>query len=633
MSINYVQYTALCELVYEKYAMGQTPREDWLRLIDSAQKEHADWVMPPPPPPSWTFVPTAPPPPPPANPPRAAVVTNQGERPDIVVDENMERVVRDVLAWWGTRFCVFQAGGRLLEVQTDGGIDIPFLVRDLDGARMVPVNPARARALASRECNFVKEKSSKDGKQEIISILAPEWLGSAITTRVDFPGIPVFAALAQAPTLRRDGGLIHEPGYDPSTGICLTKEIKLSIPENPSHADAQVAANKLLDLLCDFEFTNPAAKSVWLAALLSATCRHTYNGPTPLFIFDASKRGAGKTRLADMISAIATGFTSPRMIYSSDTSEMDKRIVSLGMSGSQIVLIDNIVGKLASPPLDAALTGNTYTSRVLGKSLMAENIPMKIVWFATGNGMIIGADTARRSLLARIEPTVEHPEQRSGPTPDTPWKYELPKYCFDNRPELLGYALTIVSAYVRAGRPKMNLEKASLEMGSFEEWSKTIRSAVVWAGALDPCETIKDVQATDLDEMALRTMVECWPAEEGTTVTAADLIKRAEVMFGETSPAKEQWRNALLCWLPPRPGNQLPTTRDLGYALRNIKGAIIGNFKIETNNVPVREGLLWKKTRIAADIINFEEKQLAREEKQLARDQKLSPSSPQKTQT
>lgn len=609
--IDFVQYTAIMESVYEKHSLGQAPPEEWLAQIEWAQNTHPEWVVVPPPPPVATngtnghngansysngFV-VPPPPPPPSSPPRAAIVTNKGERPDIVVGENMEEVSRNVLAWWGTRYCVFQAGGRLLEVQTDKGKDVAFLAREPDSPRMVAVGSARARTLASRECNFVKEKTGKDGKEENISILPPEWLGPSITTRTDFPGVPVFAALAQAPTLRRDGALISECGYDPSTGIYLESYLQVSVPTTPTLRDAEQALYRLMDLMADFEFVNHAGKTVWLAALLSVTCRHTYNGPTPIFIFDASKKGAGKSRLADMISIIATGQKAARMVYSTNDEEMDKRITSLGLAGEQLVLIDNIKNKLASPSLDAALTSDTYRGRILGKTEMTPSIPMKVVWLATGNGMIIGADTSRRALLTRIEPSVANPETRTGPRPGSVWRHErIIEYVTINRGELLSCALTIVSAFIHAGRPNEQHNETGA-IGSFEEWSDTIRAAITWAGGIDPCEVLKDTRAADVEELAVQTMIDCWPVNDNVSVTTTALIKQAETAFGEqASPSREQWRNALLEWLPAKSGAPLPTARDLGYALRSIKGSIIGDYKIIAGE-PTMNGVPWMRVR------------------------------------
>lgn len=465
------------------------------------------------------------------------------------------------------------------------------------------VSAQRARFLASRECSFGQEKFVK-GDKTVAPCLPPEWLGGAIITSVNYGRVPEISALAQAPTLRRDGEIIWERGYDASTGIYMTSDLQVSVPENPTQADAAEALTQLLDLVCDFDFANAGGSSVWLAGLLSIVARHTFTGPVPMFIIDASKRGSGKTTLADIAAIIGIGVKACRMFYTDDDVEMDKRITALALAGEQFALIDNIVGKLASPPLDAALTSESYRGRVLGKSEMTAAMPMKIVWFATGNGLIIGADLARRSLLARLEPSTDHPEDRTGPKPGQPWKYrDLIGYTTANRARYLGYALTLVRAYILAGRPDMGLKP----IGSFEAWSDTIRSAIVFAGGVDPCITIEDTRKADLEDHAFRTMVACWPVEDDVVVTASTLIEWAVLdpplgdiskreLFERTRTIREQWRAALLEWLPARKGD-LPTARELGYALRAMKGAIASEYKIEAGE-HTKSGIPWKRVRV-----------------------------------
>jgi putative DNA primase/helicase len=529
----------------------------------------------------------------------------------IALNKDIKSVVDKVLEVWAARFCVFQSCGQLLELQTDPGKEVKFLAREKATPRMVAVNGSRAWFIAGRECRFTSQKMTKAG-EVTVEELPPEWLGRALVTLPAFPNIPVFSALAQAPTLRPDGALLQEPGYDTSTGIYLASDLVISIPIAPTLEDARAALGRLLDLIRDFDFINPAGRSVWVAGLLSVVCRHTFNGPAPIFIIDASKRGSGKTMLADLASIIATGNRAPKMFYTHDDVEMDKRISSLAIAGDAMVLVDNIVGKLASPPLDAALTSTTYRGRVLGKSEMTPALSMKIVWFATGNGLIIGADTARRALFARLEPPVDHPEDRTGPRDGETWRYPDPLgYAKANRASLLGDALTVVAAFILGGRRVPNFAP----MGSFEAWSSTIRAAIVSAGGEDPCATIRDARAADLEELALKTLIAYWPATEA--VSAADLIERATIPIGDplVAPAKKAWRNALLGWLPAKGGAILPTARDLGYALRSIKDAIIGNFKI--HGTPEKNGILWERIRVTAEVLDFEQKNELKDPKTL----------------
>jgi hypothetical protein len=613
------RFDTLIQIVAEQRQQGVQPDTLWLEEISRIATMRPEWIAPPavviPPvaPPVTLPVPTAttaaPPAAPPGVPPRAAIPYKPGERKPILIDDDVRRIVNEVLKTWGERFCIFQSGGKLFEVQVDKSRDMKFLVCAPTAPRLLQVGAARARSLAACECQFGQEKFTKDGTPTSAPCLPPEWLGSTITTWLSFDQIPILAALAQAPTLRRDGALIWERGYDASTGIYLASDLKVTVPENPSQDDAKAAMARLLDLVSDFDFVNPAGKSVWAAGLLSVAARHTFNGPVPIIIIDAAKRGSGKTTLVDVASIIASGGKASRMFYTDDDVEMDKRITSLALAGEQTVLIDNIVGKLASPPLDAALTSDSYRGRVLGKSEMTPAMPMKIVWFATGNGLVIGADTARRTILARLEPETDHPEDRTGPRPGQPWKYtDLIGYVTENRSELLSCALTVVKAYIQAGRQNMNLTP----MGSFEAWSDTIRSAIVWAGAEDPCATIKDARGADLQDHALRAMVECWPVTNEVEVTAASLIEWAEInapmgaepnkrdAFERTRTIREMWRNALLEWLPAKKGD-LPTARELGYALRAMKGSVIGDHKIEAGT-PLRSGIPWKRVQVGASV-------------------------------
>ena len=74
-------------------------------------------------------------------------------------------------------------------------------------------------------------------------------------------------------TLRPDGNILSEPGYDPATRLLLIDPPAMPpLPQRPSMSDA-VAAVKLLDeLLNDFPFVNKASRSVALSALMTPKC-------------------------------------------------------------------------------------------------------------------------------------------------------------------------------------------------------------------------------------------------------------------------------------------------------------------------------------------------------------------------
>jgi hypothetical protein len=144
--------------------------------------------------------------------------------------------------------------------------------------------------------------------------------------------------------------------------------------------------------------------------------------------------------------------------------------------------------------------------------------PMYMTWFATGNNVALGADTARRVVPIRLESPLERPEtRRDFLHPD------LLGWVGENRPRLLAAVLTILRAYCLAGRPDQGLSA----LGSFEGWSKLVRAAVVWLGLPDPGETrmlLQDRADTEAEGMAV--LLECLekldPDRQGKT--AAEIV-------------------------------------------------------------------------------------------------------------
>ena len=129
-----------------------------------------------------------------------------------------------------------------------------------------------------------------------------------------------------------------------------------------------------MEVFVDFPFQHAYHRSAALAAVLSLVGRYAIHGNVPLFAVSASTRGAGKGKLVDAISLIATGRTAPLWPETTDDEEERKRILTLAMEGDTLVLLDNITQPLGSPALDAALTSPTFKDRVLGKNQSKEEV-------------------------------------------------------------------------------------------------------------------------------------------------------------------------------------------------------------------------------------------------------------------
>ncbi|MEJ7591127.1 MAG: hypothetical protein WKF77_06225 [Planctomycetaceae bacterium] len=329
--------------------------------------------------------------------------------------------------------------------------------------------------------------------------------------RGSWSGIRPLRGIVNSPVLRSDGSILQTGGYDNASGLYvdLSEEFP-TIDDNPSMDDVQKAVALLFDLVSDFPFANHASRSAWLASLLTPLAREAYRGPTgPLKLFDANVRGSGKSLLADINALIVTGREATRFTAPRDDEECRKRITALVNDSDRIVLIDNISGRFGCASLDAALTGTVWKDRRLGHTELIEE-PLRMTWYASGNNVLLAADTARRVCHIRLESPLENPEDRSG------FKYpDIRKHVRKNRPALLAAALTVLRGFIVAGRPDQKLKP----WGSFEGWSDLVRSSVVWSGQVDPGETREELRATsDSEAGALHQMLDA--------ITSIDTAKR-----------------------------------------------------------------------------------------------------------
>jgi hypothetical protein len=173
----------------------------------------------------------------------------------------------------------------------------------------------------------------------------------------------------------------------------------------------------------------------------------------------------------------------------------------------------------------------------------------------------------------RLLSAEEHPEDRRGfRHPD------LLAWVRRERGRLVAAGLTLLAAYIRAGRPDQGLTP----WGSFEGWSGLVRSALVWAGLPDPRKACEEfANQADTAVAALAGMLEAWPAVAPTKegVTVAKALKRLRDQPGDFEPLRE----ALAEFCPAREG-ELPSTRALGDRLRAVRLRNVGGRRF--NNRP-----------------------------------------------
>jgi hypothetical protein len=479
-------------------------------------------------------------------------------RPEILITTEEHEVNAQAAAVLARDPCIYQRGGILVRVVRDTspaavGIRRPF------APRIEPLPPALLRERLAANARWIA--IAQNG--ELRPGRPPGWCVAAVHARGDWPGLRHLEAVVDYPVLRPDGTILDRPGYDDATGLLLefTDEPPV-VPPAPSHHEALAARDALLVLFTDFPFATDFHRSALLAALLTPLARFAFVGPAPLFLVDANVRGAGKGLLLDCISRITTGERFTVATYTSDEDELRKRITSLALAGDRMVLFDNLEGRFGNATLDAALTATSWQDRILGVNRVTR-APLFVTWYATGNNVVVGADTTRRICHIRLESPDERPEDRKGfRHPD------LLGHIAVNRAKLLGAALTILRAYCLAGRPQQELPP----WGSFDGWSRLVRQAIVWVGLPDPGETryLLQVQA-DVTAEAMGLLLSCWerldPDRKG--LTAAEVVDQ---LFKDRTESPPPWRADMRAAVESLVGRS--DSRALGNKLRSYRRRI-----------------------------------------------------------
>jgi hypothetical protein len=499
----------------------------------------------------------------------------EGPEPDesgsrvIVEVTNDEHLVNEqVTAQLANDPDLFQRAGELVHVVTDA--EVPDSIhRSSSGTRIRQLPRAALRDRISQLVDFRKRVVTEKG--EYLKELKPaDSCVTAIHSQGSWLGIRPITGLITTATIRPDGTFISTPGYDEKTGLYFRPYGEIPVlPENPSHQDAKESATRLREVFADFPFAQLKHFAALLAYLLTLLGRYAFAGPSPLFLFDANVRGSGKTLLVDLASSISSGHEMPRMTNPGDDDEFRKRITALVMAGDSTVLIDNVEGKFGCPSLDSALTSTRWKDRPLGRSEIVE-LPLQITWAATGNNIMLVGDASRRVAYIRLQSPEERPEERKG------FRHaDIKCYVREHRTELLGDALTILSAFINAGRPDQKLSA----WGSFEGWSETVRQAVVWCGLPDPGLTRKElVEASDTEANALRQLLlsrgEIDPNREG--LTCSDLLKK----LADEPTRYAEFRAALLELVPPQ-RDALPSARQIGNRFSRHRQRILDGWQLD----------------------------------------------------
>jgi len=401
----------------------------------------------------------------------------------------------------------YQRGGLIVTINTDPGTRESFVV---------PVSlPALTRALST-----VASWERFDGRTEDwVRCDPPSRHAGILFDAQGYDHLLALAGIARQPYLRADGTLATAPGYDTATGMFGVFDARqFSIPANPSAQDARAALSRLIAIVGEFSFAEKFDKAAALALLITAAIRQAL--PTaPMFLVKAPVMGSGKSFLCKLATALATPALPSPVSFPDSDEECSKLLLSLLLKAPAAIEFDDLSSDLLPfDKLKTAITEESITGRILGLSKDA-TVSTRTLMMASGNNVSPVRDMTRRVLTINIDPRCASPATRKFERPD------LLSEVRANRASYIADALTIVRAWILAGRPRADVPN----IASFSAWSDYCRHSLLWLDLPDPATSMFSQMADDPDADSLARLLKALLSEFATApAMVREIVKKSE---------------------------------------------------------------------------------------------------------
>jgi putative DNA primase/helicase len=417
---------------------------------------------------------------------------------------------------------LYQRGPLLVRVVRRDAMSVRNFERPAGSLGIVVVDRAYLVERMTRSAEWLRYDSRAEDWRRIN---APEQAAVTFLARQGQWKLPRLLAAISAPTLRPDGTVLQQPGYDKRTATwydpCGMQFPP--VPDKPDKRAAALALDVLLKAFSTFPFAQEHDRSVAVALALTALVRRSLPS-APLGAISAPVMGSGKTLLADCVAILSTGVAAPAMQYPDTDEEASKTALAVLAEGDAVVLIDNVERPLQGDWLCSVLTSETFRARMLGRTEMM-SVPTSTLFLATGNQLVIQGDLRTRALLCCIDPKIEKPEQRE-------FKHDLREWITTHRTKLVVAGLTLMRAFICSGQSASEFVRP---WGRFERWSEMVRAPLVWMGCADPCASLDALEADDPQRIEHLQIMAGWQREFGAGAqTARQAIDHAIQVVDKT---------------------------------------------------------------------------------------------------
>ncbi|MGH6869202.1 MAG: hypothetical protein ACREDA_10125, partial [Methylocella sp.] len=338
-----------------------------------------------------------------------------------------------------------------------------------------------------------------------LGITAPKEIAAQIVSAGSRAELPSISGVVGAPCLRPDGSILSRPGYDAQSGIFYLVNSALEIGPiagKPSRAEADEALGDLRFLISGFPFVSDVDSSAALSLLLTPTLRTAFD-VVPMHAIKAPVAGSGKSLLGDMSSSLAFGEKAGVIAASRDLIEVEKAITGAMLLSVPLISLDNWNSVLDSNFVAQAIERSVVRLRQLGSSPTFRVVNCSS-FLVNGNGLTIGGDVIRRTIMCNLDPKCENAEFR--------------EFEFNPFDEILSRRAKYVRACLLIGKFGLLAEPhGKPELASFEMWDRCVRRGLIALGCADPCCSIEKTRMEAPDVRAHALAVSCLSNVFGNT--------------------------------------------------------------------------------------------------------------------
>ena len=380
-----------------------------------------------------------------------------------IVDDIMVHVTPDK----ANDFKVFVSNGmlgRIVERKRTKQIDKDISIQVTD-VIFDELNRDGIRSFLNQNFDFYEMKKVKVDDQTyetrwVLQDQPPISLSNEILYGRTWNEFPYLEKIINHPIVTRKWEFINQKGYDPSSHLYLNENKTVDIEQ----MTVEEAYDELSEWLEDFPFKDDSDFCNALGLLFTIYLRTAFpDGELPpLFVITANSQGAGKSTLAQVLSAIVLGEVAGAVQLPKREEEMNKVIGSELILGTEVIVLDNVNENTinTSDALSSAISEKTIRFRLLGKSKMitAENTATYIM---TGNNVDASTDLIDRACFIRLEVT-KRAEDRD---------FNIDSILAEtikNRDRLFSAVHTIIKAWVEQGRP------IGKKKSRFKYWAKCL---------------------------------------------------------------------------------------------------------------------------------------------------------------